>query len=350
MIKYIAKGLLVGPYIPSLESTVDGVNISRSKETTKWETPTSPISAHAGNNDDSLITFTPNRITIETSALLQWEVEAESSKKASEAANIKFGKICDSLSIGCIEARYFFQFANLQKITDDIDPERTMSDPLHVISYVTATFTPEFEQYAQAISAIDDADGADVIRSFGDSLRKYDSLGLYQVMEKITHILSKEVKAAQDTEAIEKERKEAVDTLQELLNDASKSVDEKAKFIKTTTENIRRLNLEQNGKRIAATAAHLGLRGEVAKVIDDAIKYRNTVLAHHNPGTEKQDKGIKDIQESARFFVIRYLELKFGLKLPRLLDVKYQDYWYRYTYANSNMRTEALTSFQPVKA
>ncbi len=338
MIKYIAEGLLVGPYIPLLESTVDGVKISRNKENVKWETPKSPISAHAGNNDASLITFTPNRISIDTSALLHWEVEAESSKEASEAAKIKFSKICDSLSIGCIEARYFFQFVSLQKVTDDIDPESPMSDPLHAISYETATLTSEFEQYAQAISAIDDADGVDVIRSFGDSLRKYDSLGLYQVMEKITHILSKEVKAAQDAEATAKERKDAVNMLRALLNDESKSVDEKAKLIKTTAEDIRRLNLEQNGKRIAATATHLGLTGGVAKIIDDAIKYRNTALAHHNPGIEKEDKGFKDIQESARFFVIKYLELRFNLKLPLLMGVKSQDYWYSYTYANSNAR------------
>lgn len=338
MIKYIAKGLLVGPYIPSLESTVDGVKISRNKEIVKWETPKSPILAHAGNNGDSLITFTPNRTTIGMSALLHWEIEAVSSKEASEAAKIKFGKICDSLSIGCIEARYFFQIVDLQKVTDDIDPESPMSDPLHAISYETAMFTPEFERYAQDISAIDDAEGIDVIRSFGDSLRKYDSLGLYQVMEKITHILSKEVKAAQDAGVTEKERKDAVDVLQALLNDESKSVDEKAKLIKTTAEDIRRLNLEQNGKRIAATATHLGLTGGVANIIDDAIKYRNTALAHHNPGTKKEDKGFKDIQESARFFVIKYLELRFNLKLPLLTDVKSQDYWYSFTYANSNAR------------
>jgi hypothetical protein len=335
---YSVQGLLVGPYLPSKDVTIGDVRITRSDTPLKWETPKSPISAEPGAAQESLITFTPNKITVDTHAQLLWEGQAVSSKQASEIASKAFAAACNALCVACFATRYFFQISSVTKTAGGADPESPLSEALHVVSYESSALNSDLEAYANAIHALTDTDAFDIVQTFGESLRRYKTFGLYMVMEKITHVLSSEVKAARSMDDVEKEKATAITELQELLNDAAKSPKDKEKAIKKSSEDLKRLNLEQNGKRIAATAEYLGIKGEGAKMIDRAIKYRNTTLAHHNPGTTEDAKGVEEIQESARFFVISYLKKAFGISLPKLPDVKYQDFWYKVSYVNSRAK------------
>lgn len=340
---YSVQGLLVGPYLPGKEVTVGDVRIVRSDAPEKWETPKSPISAQPGGGKESLITFTPNKSTIDTHAQLLWEGQAVSSKEASEAAKKAFTAVCNALCVACFATRYFFQISSVRKIAGGADPESPLSEGLHVVSYESSELNSDLEAYANAINALTDPDALDIVQTFGESLTGYKTFGLYMVMEKITHVLSSEVKAARSMDDVGKEKATAITELQELLNDVEKSSKDKEKGIKKSSEDLRRLNLEQNGKRIAATAEYLGIKGEGAKMIDRAIKYRNTTLAHHNPGTTEDAKRVEEIQESARFFIISYLKKAFGISLPNLPDVKYQDFWYKVSYVNTMAKEDSLT-------
>lgn len=340
MNKYAVSALLIGPYLPSNELVIGDIRIVRNAEPIKWEAPKTPIEAVPGGDGESMIAFTPLKITIGTSAYMLWEGEAESSKEASELSKKAFSRVCDVLSVACIEDRYFYQVVIVDQLAGGVDPESPLSEPLHIVSYESTGTTQEFNAYAQAIADLDDTKTKEIVEAFGESLRKYDTLGLYKVIENITHVLIPEVQAAQPIYEVNEEKEKLIDELSKLLRDESRSLKQRVNAIKRTADDIKRLNMEQNRKRVMTVAEYLGLKGAAAKVIDDAIKYRNSTLAHHNSGAMDQNKGVKDIQESARFFLINYLKIKFGLALPTMPGVKHWDYWYSFTYFNSSAESK----------
>ncbi len=338
MNKYSVQGLLVGPYLPDGKVTLGDIEITNSERHVRWESDPSAISAEAGAND-SLITFQPNKVTVETHAVLSYTCQAKSSKEASQSARASFERLCAALSVGCIENTYYFEVTGVKKLAGGADRESPLSEPIRVVSYESLNVSAEFRSYSEEILKLEDPDAKEVVEMFGKALRASDTLNLYKVMEKIATLLKDDVGSAVSAQDVAEEKEVVMRYLESLLSNGDKTGIEKEKAIKEASDKLRSLNLEQTGKRIAATADYLGLRGEVAGIIKRAVKYRNKVIAHHDSNVDRQtsESGPKDIKESARFFVIRYLEKKFDLKLPTLPNVKHKDYWYGFTYVNSTV-------------
>lgn len=335
--RYAIEGLLVGPYLPNHSMVLGGVTLNVI-DRRNWETSENPISAQTDDEHDSLITFTPNKIFISTTAGLSYECNAASSKDADALGSQAFERVCDALNVSCIGSKYYFQVSDVKRLSPGIDPESRLSEAIHVVNYESRQLDLPLEKYTSSILSLDDPDTTKIITAFGKALRDGNTFEQYKVLEMITHTLSTEVKAEDDTKEKAKEEAKVVTDLLAVLQGNDKD-DEKKKAIKKSSEDLRRLNLEQNGKRIAATAEYLGLNEGCIKIVNDAIRYRNKVMAHFDKPTESDSsRGPKDVQESARFFVIQYLNKKFELKLPQLDNVSCKDYWYRITYANSSIK------------
>lgn len=332
--RYTVIGLLVGPYLPNKNIMLGSVTLSPVSRK-YWKTLDNPVSVQTSHDRDSLVTFIPNVTAISAITELSFECDAISSKEADILGRQAFERLCDALNVSCIENKYYSQVTDVKRLSPGADPESRFSDPILVVNYESHDFNALLEKYTRSILALSDPEATKIVTAFGKALRDNNTFEQYKILEMIADALSTEVKAQADiTSTAAEEAKVIAELLTVLQSDGSDS--KKKKAIKKSSEELRRLNLEQNGKRIAATAEYLGLKGGAAKIIDDAIRYRNKVMAHYDkPVGSDPVKGPKDVQESARFFVIYYLDKQFGLKLPQLTNVPFKNDWYRIAYVNS---------------
>ncbi len=339
MKKFKIIASVIGPYLPISPLEIDKYKIYRID--TKITNAIPPkITATAIN--ESMITIS-QEITFDTQYIIEWKIEASSSKVAQEVGNVELELLLAYLFLPASSYKYFASIVKIEHLNiqeTNPDPESPASPPVHILSYEPKNLSDIDKRYYEKIIAINEPEIKDLLSKFyqgtkseilsmGDSNLKY-----YKILEEVSHKTLKRLK---------KESKNSSPNYTNILKEAENlfrttSTDqEKVSKIKEYANKLRALDYEQIGERILRAAELFKLKPEIIDVLKNINKYRAKVIAH--PGKEDSEVKLqdhRDIREMARLFLLHYMNRFYSVSPPHFEPVKENDSWYRFNYSRSD--------------